>query len=156
MGKVAGAEGESAPDEVDVQIGALIRECRSERGMSQVALAKILELTFQQIQKYERGINRVSASRLRQLCLIFNKPARFFLPDTLPEPVTNWQALRRPDEMMAGVAEEQADLTDAPAWLSQQETELLANFARITDPNMRAMLLDNAKRLAHSETQTET
>lgn len=52
------------PDPLDVAVGARIRLRRKQRGISQAALADVLGLTFQQVQKYERGTNRVSASTL--------------------------------------------------------------------------------------------
>lgn len=57
---------------IEIQIGALIRQKRILRGMSQQDLAKPLALTFQQIQKYERGLNRVSTSRLMEISQIFD------------------------------------------------------------------------------------
>ena len=59
----------------DAAIGIRVRSFRKERGMSQVALADALGLTFQQVQKYENGTNRMGAGRLMQIAAIFNVPA---------------------------------------------------------------------------------
>ena len=62
----------------DVEIGRKIRALRLERGLSQSGLADGIELTFQQVQKYEKGTNRVSAGRLQRIADILNTPVMFF------------------------------------------------------------------------------
>jgi transcriptional regulator with XRE-family HTH domain len=71
------------PNPVDMYVGARLRLRRTLLGMSQEAVADQLGLTFQQVQKYERGTNRVSSSRLFDLCRIFNVPIAFFF-DEMP------------------------------------------------------------------------
>src|SRR5437868_15525867 len=62
----------------DVEIGHKIRALRLERGLSQSGLADGIDLTFQQVQKYEKGTNRVSAGRLQRIADILNTPVMFF------------------------------------------------------------------------------
>ena len=62
----------------DVEIGRKIRALRLERGLSQAGLADGIGLTFQQVQKYEKGKNRVSAGRLQQIADILGTPVMFF------------------------------------------------------------------------------
>ena len=62
----------------DVEIGRKIRALRLERGLSQSGLAEGIGLTFQQVQKYEKGANRVSAGRLQQIADLLNVPVTFF------------------------------------------------------------------------------
>jgi transcriptional regulator with XRE-family HTH domain len=62
----------------DVEIGRKIRALRLERGLSQSGLAEGIGLTFQQVQKYEKGANRVSAGRLQQISDMLNVPVMFF------------------------------------------------------------------------------
>jgi transcriptional regulator with XRE-family HTH domain len=62
----------------DVEIGRKIRALRLERGLSQSGLADGIGLTFQQVQKYEKGTNRVSAGRLQKIADILNTPIMFF------------------------------------------------------------------------------
>ena len=65
--------------EVDAFVGAQLKLLRKSAGFSQTGLANKVGLTFQQIQKYERGMNRIGASRLWEFCKIFEvKPGRFF------------------------------------------------------------------------------
>ena len=66
------------PDPVDVHVGKRIHERRVSLGMSQTALGDYLGLTFQQIQKYERGFNRISASKLWALSHLFEVPIGWF------------------------------------------------------------------------------
>ena len=65
--------------EVDVFVGARLKSLRKSVGLSQTELANKVGVTFQQIQKYERGTNRIGASRLWSLCQVFDvEPGRFF------------------------------------------------------------------------------
>src|SRR3984893_9745595 len=67
-----------SPNPTDKHVGTRIRMRRLMLGMSQTALAQGLDLTFQQIQKYEKGVNRVGASRLQQIAHILRVPVEFF------------------------------------------------------------------------------
>jgi transcriptional regulator with XRE-family HTH domain len=67
-----------SPHGVDVHVGARIRMRRKELGLSQDGLAEALGVTFQQVQKYERGSNRVSASRLYQVARRMKVPIAYF------------------------------------------------------------------------------
>ena len=68
----------------DVEIGRKIRALRLERGLSQSGLADGIGLTFQQVQKYEKGTNRVSAGRLQQIAGMLNTPITFFYGSAKP------------------------------------------------------------------------
>lgn len=74
-------------DPIDQMVGLKLRALRHERGMSQQALAEKLDLSFQQIQKYERGTNRVSASTLWHAAKALKVPVASFFEDT-PEIMT--------------------------------------------------------------------
>src|SRR5881275_3301143 len=73
----AGMEREGRPSPIDVHVGSRIRLRRTLLGMSQERLGEALGLTFQQVQKYERGVNRVGASRLQQISEILQVPVSF-------------------------------------------------------------------------------
>src|SRR5579863_6200992 len=73
------------PNPIDVHVGGRIRLRRTLLGMSQERLGEALGLTFQQVQKYERGANRVGASRLYRLSQILDVPVSFFFEDISPE-----------------------------------------------------------------------
>ena len=73
------------PRPVDVHVGSRVRLRRTMLGMSQEKLGAAIELTFQQVQKYERGTNRIGASRLFQLGKVLDVPVSFFFDDMPPE-----------------------------------------------------------------------
>jgi transcriptional regulator with XRE-family HTH domain len=77
--------GTGVPDPVDIHVGARVRTRRLLIGMNQETLARALGLTFQQVQKYEGGANRVSASRLSQIAEILGVPIAYFFSDIEPE-----------------------------------------------------------------------
>lgn len=72
-------KGEIMPHPVDLKLGKKLREIRTSRGMSQAELGKQLGITFQQIQKYETGKNRISVSRLFDIAGVFDLPIQWFL-----------------------------------------------------------------------------
>lgn len=83
------------PDPIDVFVGARIALRRAAMGLSQTVLAQRLGVSFQQVQKYETGANRISASRLHRLATVLaTTPSAFFPPgevdDAASEPADNW------------------------------------------------------------------
>ena len=74
-------------DKRDLAVGQRVRALRLERGMSQTALADKLNITFQQVQKYEKGVNRIGASRLQQISEIFDVPIAYLFSDKPDAPV---------------------------------------------------------------------
>ncbi|MBL4800741.1 MAG: helix-turn-helix transcriptional regulator [Emcibacter sp.] len=77
----------SKPEPVDIHVGSRVRLRRTLLGMSQDKLGKALSLTFQQIQKYERGANRIGSSKLYKLSQVLDVPVSFFFDD-MPEEIT--------------------------------------------------------------------
>jgi transcriptional regulator with XRE-family HTH domain len=75
---------EKGPHPIDVAVGARVRLRRNMLGLSQEQLAKHLGLAFQQVQKYERGANRIGASRLYEIAQLFEVPIAFFFDKTDP------------------------------------------------------------------------
>ena len=125
---------ESRPSPIDIHVGSRIRLRRTLLGMSQERLGEALGLTFQQVQKYERGVNRVGASRLFDLSRVLDVPISFFfddLPDNLAS--TYGSHLNRRG---SGLSEMQDGFTDDA--LNRRETlELVRAYYRITDPAVR-------------------
>ena len=77
------------PNPVDIHVGALIRGRRKVLGMSQTTLADALGITFQQVQKYEKGVNRVGASRLQQIADTLGVSPAYFFEDAPTHGVSN-------------------------------------------------------------------
>lgn len=120
------------PNPVDIHVGSRLRQRRTLLGMTQQCLARSLELSFQQIQKYERGTNRMGASRLYQLCRILDVPIAYFF-DGAPKGNT-----ARASETEAGSARHDIH--------TKRETlELVRAFSRIADPGVRRRLLEVTK-----------
>lgn len=145
---VGGAEKEGRPSPIDVHVGSRIRLRRTLMGMSQERLGEALGLTFQQVQKYERGVNRVGASRLFDLSRVLDVPISFFFDD-LPENLASTygpQVGRR----TAGLSEMQDGFTDDS--LNRRETlELVRAYYRITDPAVRKRVFELIKSMGPSE-----
>jgi transcriptional regulator with XRE-family HTH domain len=136
------------PNPIDVHVGKRLRLRRTLLGMSQERLGELLGLTFQQVQKYERGVNRIGSSRLFELGQILDVPIAFFfddLPETVGGAVSGYA--------MPGLAEERVafDHEDEALPLDKRETlELVRAYYRIGDPAVRKRLFELAKALANA------
>ena len=122
-----------APDPIDLHVGVRLRLRRMMLGVSQEALARKLGVTFQQIQKYENGQNRIGASRLYQLALALRVPVGFFFAD-LPG---------------AENGEIDPEARTALALVNSPEgLQLNLAFSRITNPATRRRVVDLLATLA--------
>lgn len=144
----AGVEKETRPSPIDIHVGSRIRLRRTLLGMSQERLGEALGLTFQQVQKYERGVNRVGASRLFDLSRVLDVPISFFFDD-MPDNVASSigpNLTRRPSGIM-DTSETSSD--DA---LNRRETlELVRAYYRITDLSVRKRIFDLIKSMGPME-----
>jgi transcriptional regulator with XRE-family HTH domain len=126
--------GTGIPNPIDVHVGKRIRICRLLLGMNQQTLAEALGLTFQQVQKYEHGANRVSASRLSAMAEALSVPISYFF-DGLPAAGANVSA------------EDKARREQ----LEQPETlDLIRLYYAIPDPTVRRQLLAMVKAITQS------
>ena len=128
------------PNPIDVHVGSRVRLRRTLLGMSQEKLGDAIGLTFQQVQKYERGANRVGASRLFDLSRVLDVPVSFFFEDMVP-------AVQ--PEPRGGLAEA-PERYDADPMLKRETLELVRAYYKIPDPHIRRRLFDLAKALAKS------
>ena len=123
--------GKDGPHPVDVHVGQRLRMRRTLLGMSQSKLAEALGLTFQQLQKYEKGANRVSANRLSELSQILDVPVSFFFEDMSK------------DGDKTGKSDTPSDL------MGKRETlEFVRAYYRISNPVIRKSVRDLAKAMA--------
>jgi len=83
---------QKSPSPVDKHVGSRVRMRRMMLDMSQTTLGDALGITFQQVQKYEKGINRISASRLHQVCHTLQVPVSFFFEEMLDVPAAAMQS----------------------------------------------------------------
>ncbi|MBL8547287.1 MAG: helix-turn-helix transcriptional regulator [Hyphomonadaceae bacterium] len=125
---------ERAANAIDKKVGQRVRTRRLEIGMSQERLAELLGVTFQQVQKYEKGVNRIAVSRLWQISLALELPvARFF-------------------EGLAtlGVAESRQEYVD-DALATPEGAQLMAVFATIKSAKVRRRVLDLVRTLTEED-----
>src|SRR5215213_8409991 len=126
------------PNPIDVRVGARLRLRRNMLGLSQEKLGEMIGLTFQQVQKYERGANRIGASRLHELSRVLDVPISFFFDDTDP--------VRAP--AMGGFAELPPEAFESDPLRREETIELVRAYFSIADAAVRRRLLDLAKALA--------
>jgi transcriptional regulator with XRE-family HTH domain len=133
------------PNPVDVHVGGRVRLRRTLLGLSQEKLGEAVGLTFQQIQKYERGANRIGASRLFEFSRILEVPVSFFFDD-MPEGHTVV------DGRIAWGLAEHSQVPLEPDPLTRRETlELVRAYYRIGDPSVRRRLFELTKSLGNGE-----
>jgi len=121
---------------IDVHVGSRVRLRRMLLGMSQEKLGEQLGLTFQQIQKYEKGVNRIGASRLFEMARVLGVQVQFFYDE------------------LSGSASGMLDAGEdyVPEVLATREgLELNKAFARITDPRVRRSIVELVRALANDE-----
>lgn len=117
------AEQQTSSDPLDVEIGARLRQVRRTRGYSQVDLANQLGVSFQQVQKYERGTNRLSGSTMVRACRFLEiDPKELFPPELSGGPQIDWSL-----------------------YASDEAVELLKAFSKITQPDVRRAILHMAR-----------
>ncbi|WP_293866871.1 helix-turn-helix transcriptional regulator [uncultured Alsobacter sp.] len=129
-----------SPNPIDKHVGSRVRMRRVLIGMSQEKLGEALGLTFQQVQKYEKGTNRIGASRLQQISNILGMPVEFFF-DGAPVGETAQplgEGLREP-----------ADTPYVADFLASNEgVQLNRAFLRIRDPKLRRRVVDLVNAIA--------
>jgi transcriptional regulator with XRE-family HTH domain len=130
---------DDAPDPVDISVGGRLRQRRTLLGMSQEKLGRAVGLTFQQIQKYERGVNRIGASRLLQLSRALAVPIAYFFEDV---PALKTKSSQAAAAGISGIAGDP---------FSRRETmELVRAYYAIANPYVRKRVLDLVRALSRS------
>jgi transcriptional regulator with XRE-family HTH domain len=123
---------------VDAQVGNRVRLRRMLIGMSQEKLGDFLGLTFQQIQKYEKGVNRIGAGRLFNIARVLGVPITYFYEDTS-------------DDAASGFAEASATPPAIEFLASPEGLQLSLAFMRIKEPKVRKRVIELVKSLAGDE-----
>ena len=127
------------PNPVDVHVGSRVRLRRNMLGLSQEKLGEAIGLTFQQVQKYERGANRIGASRLLELSRVLDVPVSFFYDETDP--------VRAP-AIPVGFSESPQEGFDSDPLRKRETLELVEAYYEIEDTAVRRRLFELAKSLA--------
>jgi transcriptional regulator with XRE-family HTH domain len=132
---------------VDLFVGTKLREKRIILGLSQDAVGKLIGVSFQQIQKYERGVNRVGSSRLYEFSKIFNTPISYFFDGFEFEANDNYP---HPN---AKVAEEESTY-EHDRMYSRETLELMRSYYSIKDEKTRRRFADLIRSFAEQETHS--
>ncbi len=163
---------DDGPNPVDIHVGARLRFRRNLVGMSQEQLGRATGLTFQQIQKYERGANRMGASRLFQIARILDVPVSWFF-DEMSQGVVESPRLRGfgesgqknlpgaparpgPEAELSQIQAQTASSTtrgsaDADLLQRRETLELIRAYYRITDANQRRKVFDLIKSMSEKK-----
>ncbi|EDP65089.1 Predicted transcriptional regulator [alpha proteobacterium BAL199] len=128
---------------IDVHVGRRVRLRRTLLGMSQEQLGDALNITFQQVQKYERGSNRISASRLWDIGQILDVPVSFFFDD-----ISDDTAAHSPRRMKAGGAKDEYEENPADPMARRETLELVRAYYSIKNPNLRKRITEMVKSVA--------
>lgn len=130
-----GDENMSAPDPIDVYVGSRVRMRRTLLGKSQANIGEALGLTFQQIQKYERGANRISSSKLYKLSNLLKVPVVYFfeeLPDHLKRDAPSFKG-------------EKPEPFDQDRLSTDETLELVRSYYKIKNPKVRKRIFEFIK-----------
>jgi len=122
---------------IDGQVGNRVRLRRMLIGMSQERLGELLGLTFQQVQKYEKGVNRIGAGRLFEVARILGVPIDYFYEGASTQ--------------IAGPSENEASPPVMEFVSSGDGLQLSLAFMKIKDPKLRKRILDLVKQMAEDE-----
>jgi transcriptional regulator with XRE-family HTH domain len=133
---------ERSANSVDRRLGQRLRARRLETGLSQERLAELLGLTFQQVQKYEKGVNRMAASRLLEIANALDVPIGFFYEGL---------SASTPD----GVAEDGADAVVFDTLATPDGLQLITLFSSIKNPRVRRRVVELVRALAEEAAAVE-
>jgi len=139
----AGTRGSDMPHPVDIHVGQRIKLRRTLMGMTQGKLGEAIGLTFQQLQKYERGANRVSASKLWQMSEVLDVPVSFFfddMPERVKEAFSGYEGLSAESD----VQEEHLTLH------RRQSLSLVRVFGKVQDPTLRKKIISLVDAIANT------
>ncbi len=125
---------------VDVHVGQRLRLRRTLLGMSQEKLGDAVGLTFQQIQKYERGANRIGASRLYMFSRILDVPVSYFFEE-LPSQIRTHEG-----QLEIGLSDRSQDILERDPMARRETLELVRAYYAVGDPKVRRRIVD----LVHS------
>lgn len=129
------------PNPIDVHVGSRIRLRRTLLGMSQGKLGEAIGLTFQQVQKYERGINRIGSSRMYELARVLDVPVEYFFGEMSAD------VAKRGHQHAVGRATETPEGHDRDPMTKRETLELVRAYYKITDGKIRKHLFEMTKAL---------
>jgi transcriptional regulator with XRE-family HTH domain len=135
-------------DPIDIHVGSRVRLRRTLLGLSQEKLGEAVGLTFQQIQKYERGANRIGSSRLHDLAHVLDVPVSFFFEDMSDQ-------VKDRGAVAAGTAEDEQAVVERNPLNRRETLELVRAYYRISSPRVRKRVFELVKAVARVEGDEE-
>ena len=133
---------ESGPNPVDIYVGSKVKSRRLILGLSQEELAKSIGLTFQQVQKYERGTNRISVSRLVDICKVLKVQIDYFFEGTF----AGRPGARNP--ALKGLSDTKQEALEPDPLMKRDVLELVRAYSRIKSPQLKKQILEMAKAMS--------
>ncbi len=146
--KLAYGHGTGIPSPVDVHVGTRVRMRRTLLGMNQTKLGEALGVSFQQMQKYENGANRISASRLFDLSRVFDVPIEFFFDD-MPT------AVSASSPALGGATAKEPPSYELGPMAKRETLKLVRAYYKIRDPQVRKRLYELAKALGAAASRSD-
>ena len=130
------------PNAIDVHVGGRMRLRRTLLGLSQEKLGEAIGLTFQQVQKYERGTNRIGASRLFDLSRVLDVPVSYFFDDM------SSKVAKQSPRLAIGLVESPAESHQPDPMAKRETLELVRSYYKIGSPSVRKRVFELTKALA--------
>lgn len=130
------------PNPIDIHVGNRIRLRRTLLGLSQERLATLLGLTFQQVQKYEKGMNRVGASRLWDISKVLETPISFFYEDMDKEVASQSPRTFSSNQNNSLLLSEESDEFNTDPMLRQETLELVKAYYKIPNRKVAKSIFD--------------
>ncbi len=147
--KLGYGHGTGIPSPVDVHVGARLRQRRTLLGMSQTTLGDAIGVSFQQMQRYERGANRIGASRLFDLARVLDVPVEYFFDDVPAEVSASSPATEK-----RGRAKKPPSY-DLDPMATRETMELVRGYYKIRDPQIRKRLYEVTKALGPATSRSD-
>lgn len=139
------------PNPVDIEIGRRLRESRSRLGISQERLAAQLGVSYQQVQKYERGANRIGSGRLHDIARFLQVPVTFFFEGVNDDQAGPQGLADAPVPFAFDGADQRPAGATAAETANREVLDLVRVFTRIADPMVRRRIYELAKTLAEAQ-----
>ena len=133
------------PNPIDIHVGKRLRERRTLLGMSQQELGRLIGITFQQLQKNERGVNRLSASRLYEAARVLDVPTGYFC-EGISGAKTSFGR-----KHLQGVAEGPTPIYGLDPMAKRETIELVRAYYDITDRKLRQQMVNTMRALARTD-----
>jgi transcriptional regulator with XRE-family HTH domain len=132
---------EEGPSPVDIYVGSKVKSRRLLLGLSQSELAKAIGLTFQQVQKYENGTNRISVSRLVDICKVLKVQMDYFLEGAMSVGKSSLKVQK-------GFADTKQETLEPEPLAKRDVLELVRTYSRIKNPQLKKQVIEMAKAMS--------